>query len=394
MNHQPLTGLKVLEFSQYLSGPSAGLRLADMGATVIKIERPKGGDACRQLAIKNMWAGESSLLFQTINRNKQSFAADLKNSEDLQWVKRLVKEADVVTHNFRPGVMEKAGLDYSSLKAINPKLIYAEITGYGKKGPWKAKPGQDLLLQSLSGLAYTSGNKADNPVPFGIAIADILCGAHLVQGILAALIRRQKKSVGALIEISLLESLLDFQFELLTTYYTSGKAPVRSAVNNGHPLLSAPYGIYKTADGFLAIAMVPLAKLGEALEYNALMEVAQEDAFAQRDNIKELLTAFLKKLPTGYWLSKLAKQDIWSMPVLNWKEMQAHPAYQALQMEQTVGVNGSSFITTRCPIRINGERLFSSNPAPGLGEHTQKIKEQFQRKEKSTQSKPVITLQT
>ncbi|HEY1022282.1 MAG TPA: CoA transferase, partial [Flavisolibacter sp.] len=108
MNHLPLKGVKVLEFSQYLSGPSAGLRLADLGARVIKIERPRGGDACRQLAIKNLWADESSLLFHTINRNKESFAADLKNPEDLVWVKRLLQEADVVTHNFRPGVMEKA----------------------------------------------------------------------------------------------------------------------------------------------------------------------------------------------------------------------------------------------------------------------------------------------
>src|SRR5436190_8878267 len=221
MKNLPLKGLTVLEFSQYLSGPSAGLRLADLGARVIKIERPVTGDACRQLSIKNLWADESSLLFHTINRNKESFAADLKNEEDLVWIKRLIAQADVVTHNFRPGVMNKVGLDYENARKINPKIIYAEITGYGTKGPWKNKPGQDLLLQAMSGLTYTTGNENDLPVPFGIAIADIFCGAHLVQGILAALIRRHKRGVGALIEVSLLESLLDFQFELLTTYYTS-----------------------------------------------------------------------------------------------------------------------------------------------------------------------------
>lgn len=377
MNHLPLKGLNVLEFSQYLSGPSAGLRLADMGARVIKIERPKGGDACRQLAIKNLWADESSLLFHTINRNKESFAADLKNPEDLLWVKKLIREADVVTHNFRPGVMEKAGLDYESVKVINPKIIYAEITGYGKEGPWKAKPGQDLLLQSLSGLTYTSGNQDDDPVPFGIAIADIFCGAHLVQGILAALIRRQKKSQGAYIEVSLLESLLDFQFELLTTYYTSGQQPQRSKNNNGHSLLSAPYGLFQTADGFLAVSMVPLTKLAAALDCDGLTAFLQDDTFSRRDEIKEVLGGFLKTQTTAGWLKKLQAHGIWSMPVLNWQELKKQEGYRALQMEQTIHAGEKEVVTTRCPIRINGERLFAQKPAPKLGAQTEKIKAEF-----------------
>lgn len=378
MSHQPLKGLKVLEFSQYLSGPSAGLRLADMGARVIKIERPNGGDACRQLAIKNMWSGESSLLFHTINRNKESFAADLKNHDDLLWVKRLIREADVLTHNFRPGVMEKAGLDYEAVKAINPKIIYAEISGYGTEGPWKAKPGQDLLLQALSGLAYTTGNADDNPVPFGIAVADILCGAQAVQGILAALLRREKRGLGALVQISLLESLLDFQFELLTTYYASGKAPQRSAVNNGHSLLGAPYGIYQTADGFLAVAMVPLQKLADALEYEILGLFGQEKAFSGRDEIKSVLANLFKRQTTGYWMAKLTPHDIWAAPVMDWKQMRSHSAYKALQMEQTVGAGKENFVTTRCPVRINGQRLFSARPAPLLGQHTDAIKREIQ----------------
>src|SRR5690606_6807915 len=162
----PLRGLVVLELSQYLSGPSAGLRLADLGARVIKIERPRGGDPCRKLSIKNLWVGEDALNFHTINRNKESFTADLKSPEDLELVKKLLLKADVITHNFRPGVMEKLGLAYSDVQRINPRIIYAEITGYGKEGPWKDKPGQDLLLQSLSGLTYTTGDGNDGPIPF------------------------------------------------------------------------------------------------------------------------------------------------------------------------------------------------------------------------------------
>jgi crotonobetainyl-CoA:carnitine CoA-transferase CaiB-like acyl-CoA transferase len=374
MKKLPLQGLTVLEFSQYLSGPSAGLRLADMGARVIKIERPGKGDACRQLAIKNLWLDDSSLLFHTINRNKESFAADLKNPEDLNIIRELIAKADVLTHNFRPGVMEKVGLDYASVKKINESIIYAEISGYGKKGPWKDKPGQDLLLQSMSGLAHTSGNEEHDPVPFGIAIADIMSGTHLVQGILAALIRRRKKGIGALIEVSLLESLIDFQFELLTTYFSSNQLPQRSKNNNGHTLLSAPYGIYATAEGFIAIAMVALSKLSIALDCESLSRFSQEDAFKKRDAIKEILNKHLSTQPASYWIKKLHHQGLWAMEVLDWQQMKEEEAYQVLEMEQTVGYNGRKFLTTRCPIRINGEKLVSARPAPRLGEQNEKIK--------------------
>ena len=377
MKNLPLQGLTVLEFSQYLSGPSAGLRLADLGARVIKIERPGTGDACRQLAIKNLWLDDSSLLFHTINRNKESFTADLKNAEDLEVIRKLIAKADVITHNFRPGIMEKIGLDYASVKKINERIIYAEISGYGKKGPWKHKPGQDLLLQSLSGLVHTSGNEDHDPVPFGIAIADIISGTHLVQGILAALIRRQKKGVGALIEVSLLESLIDFQFELLTTYYSSNQLPQRSKHNNGHTLLSAPYGIYPTAKGFIAIAMVPIAKLKDALECSALENFEQEDAFRKRDEIKEVINKFLSAQSASQWSKKLQKNGIWAVEVLDWLQMKNELAYQTLSMEQKVGNGKNEFVTTRCPIRINGKKFTSPKPAPTLGEQNEKIKAQL-----------------
>ena len=375
MSRLPLQGLTVLEFSQYLSGPSAGLRLADLGARVIKIERPQGGDACRQLSIKNLWTDSSSLLFHTINRNKESFTADLKNPEDLYIVKKLMEEADVLTHNFRPGVMAKLGLDYKAVREINPLIIYAEITGYGKEGPWKSRPGQDLLLQSMSGLVYTSGNASDDPVPFGLAIADIICGAHLVQGILAALIRRHKKRVGALIEVSLLESLLDFQFELLTTYYTSGQLPQRSNINNGHPLLNAPYGIYETKDGYLALAMVNMQTLAAAIQCNELKAFPQEAAFSRRDEIKNIISRHLATANAACWLEQLHAAGIWSMEILDWNKMKDHEAYKVLKMEQTITTaEGKKMVTTRCPIRINGEILLSGTPAPQLGEHNSKIK--------------------
>ncbi|HEV8282948.1 MAG TPA: CaiB/BaiF CoA-transferase family protein [Chitinophagaceae bacterium] len=369
----PLEGITVLEFSQYLSGPSAGLRLADLGARVIKIEQPNGGDAGRKLAIKNLWVDESSLLFHTVNRNKESFTADLKNADDLNLVKKLIAKADVLIHNFRPGVMQKRGLDYGSVKEINPRIIYAEISGYGKEGPWKNKPGQDLLLQSMTGLTYTTGNGSSSPVPFGIAIADILSGAQLVQGIIAGLIRRQKNGIGALIEISLLESLLDFQFELLTTYYTNSQPPQRSYHSNGHPLLSAPYGIYKTADGYIALAMMDIHALANSIDCKVLEEFSKEQAFAQRDKIKAILTEHLSLQSTEYWLTRLQKDGLWAMEVFDWEKMMNHEAYKCLQMEQIINANDKKIVTTRCPIRINGERLYTDKPAPKLGEHNAQV---------------------
>jgi len=369
----PLEGLIVLEFSQYLSGPSAALRLADLGARVIKIEKPNGGDAGRKLAIKNLWADDSSLLFHTINRNKESFTADLKKADDIVLIKKLIKKADVLIHNFRPGVMDKLGLGYTTAKELNPRIIYAKISGYGKEGPWKNKPGQDLLLQAITGLAYTTGNGDNGPVPFGIAIGDILCGAQLVQGIIAALIRRQKTGTGALIEVSLMESLLDFQFELLTTYFTNNKQPQRSISNNGHTLLGAPYGLYKTANGYIALAMMDITELAKAINCIELREFTQEQVFAKRDEIKKILANHLFNKTSSYWIEQLHECGLWAIEVLDWEQMMNNDAYKVLQMEQVLNIAGEKFITTRCPIRINGEKLNADKQAPLLGEHKEKI---------------------
>ncbi len=377
MMNLPLNGLVVLEFSQYLSGPSAGLRLADLGARVIKIERPVTGDAGRKLAIKDLWVDDNSLLFHTINRNKESFTADLKNKNDLETIKKLIAKADILIHNFRPDVMTKNGLDYQTVQHINPKIIYAEISGYGINGPWKYKPGQDLLVQSLTGLAYTTGNGNSGPVPFGISIADILCGAQLVQGIIGALIRRHKTGKGALIEISLMESLLDFQFELLTTYFANFQQPKRSNVNNGQPLLSAPYGVYETADGHLALAMMDTHVLANAIQCEELKQFSKEQSFVARDEIKTILVQHLIKENTEVWLSCLQQQDLWAMEVFDWEQMTNHAAYKQLEMEQVVHAGDEKFITTRCPIRINGERLYADKPAPQLGEQNEKIRKEL-----------------
>src|SRR6476646_5588408 len=163
-----LEDIMVVDFSQFLSGPSACLRLADMGARVIKIEKPGIGDICRQLYVSDVMIEGESTIFHAINRNKQSYAADLKDADDLERVKQLLSNADVMMHNFRPGIMERIGLDYETVKTINPGIIYAEVNGYGSDGPWKDLPGQDLLLQAVSGLTSLSNNNNESPTPMGV----------------------------------------------------------------------------------------------------------------------------------------------------------------------------------------------------------------------------------
>lgn len=379
-NMRPLDGLIVLDFSQFLAGPSCSLRLADLGARVIKIERPDGGDLCRQLYISNLELDGDSTLFHSINRNKQSFAANLKDEADLKRVKGLIARADVLIQNFRPGVMERLGLGYDAAREINPRLVYGTVTGYGKEGPWRDRPGQDLLAQSLSGLVWLSGNADQPPTPFGLSIADMMAGAHLAQGILACLVRRSITGRGGLVEVSLLESVLDIQFEVFTTHLNDGgKLPQRSAISNANAYLAAPYGIYATADGYLALAMGSITRLGELLDCPALRNYPDPATwFTQRDEIKRILADHLKTQPTAHWLGILQPADYWCADVLNWLQLRQHEAFKALKMVQYVRrANGAGLETTRCPIRVDGEILTSETGSPRIGEHTEQIIREF-----------------
>jgi CoA:oxalate CoA-transferase len=377
---RPLAELVVIDFSQFLAGPSSGLRLADLGARVIKIERPDGGDLCRRLYISNLELDGDSTLFHSINRNKESYAADLKNPEDLEQVKKLIARADVMIQNFRPGVIERLGLSYPEVREINPRIIYGTITGYGSRGPWRDKPGQDLLAQSLSGVTWLSGNADQGPVPVGLAVADMMAGAHLTQGILACLVRRGITGQGGHVEASLLESMLDFQFEVLTTHLNDGgQLPERSAVNNAHAYLAAPYGIYETVDGYIAIAMMPIPPLATLIGCHQLEGYTDPQGwFNERDTIKALLADHLRQETTQHWLSILEPADIWCADVLTWPRLMEHEAFQMLQMTQEVKrTNGASLITTRCPIRIDGALLTASRGSPVIGEQTEEIAHTF-----------------
>ncbi len=377
----PLAGLLVLDLSQFLSGPSCTLRLGDLGARVIKIERPDGGDLTRKLYLSDTDLGGDSTLFHAINRGKESLALDLKNPSDLQSLLHLVQRADVVVQNFRPGVAERLGIGPTALRALNPRLVVAAITGWGAPGEWQDRPGQDLLAQARSGLMWLTGNAGDGPVPMGLAVADILAGAAAVQGILAALVRRGITGAGATVETSLLEALLDLQFEVLTTHLNDGgRLPQRSQKRGAHAYLAAPYGVYRARDGWLALAMTPLPRLGTLLDLEGHPDWnANEDAFTARDQLGDVIAARIAERSVADWLALLEPADIWCAEVLDWPRLMQSATFRALDMvHQVTRSDGVHLSALRGPLRIDGHRPpGNGRAAPAVGADSARIRAEF-----------------
>lgn len=380
---RPLEGILVLDFSQFLAGPVAALRLADLGARVIKIERPGIGDIGRTLAFAGRSVDGDTVSFHAMNRGKESVAADLKSPEDLAWVTRLVERADVIVQNFRPGVMERIGLDYESVRAINPAIVYASATGFGEAGPWSARPGQDLLAQSIAGMPWLSGSHEDGPVPVGLSIADHLLSCHIAQGVTALLVRRFRTGKGGHVQTSLLEAMLDLQFELLSTHLTDPTVTVRrGGGHSAHAFLAAPYGTYATEDGWVALAMNPVPEIGRLLELPDL-ELLTDPAewWTRQEWIEDRIAARLVQGRTDHWLRLLDDADVWCAPVLTLEELVASEGFAAIDMAQQIsrpsGDGRATLTTTRSPLRIDGRTLGGVTAAPRLGEHTEAVRAEF-----------------
>lgn len=380
---RPLDGLLILDFSQFLAGPVCAMRLSDLGARVIKVERPGSGDIGRGLAFAGLSIDGDTLSFHVMNRGKESFAADLKDPDDHAEVMKLIAKADVIVQNFRPGVMERLGLSYEQVVKVNPSIIYASITGYGESGPWSSRPGQDLLAQSISGLPHLNGNSDDPPIAVGVALADVITSIHAAHGITAALLRRERTGKGAHVETSLLESMLDLQFELLSAHLTDESIVVkRGAPHTAHAFLQAPYGIYPTSDGHIALAMNSVPQIGKLIGLPELEEFSDPDTWwTAQSEITSLLAQKFPEQSTQFWLNILDHADIWCSPVLKLEELVNTDGFKALDMAQEItrsGVNGVGEVliqTTRSPIRFDGKTLKSNRGAPRVGENTNEIRQ-------------------
>ena len=254
----PLEGLTVLDCSQMLAGPICSMRLGDLGADVIKVEPPGRGEWARTRYLRNVQSNGYSTSFLALNRNKRSVALDLKSKPDRDALYKLVRNADVFLHNFRVGTVERLGVSYDDLRPLNPQLIYCSISGYGETGPSTRRAGQDLVIQGYSGSLWAVGTAADPPTPNALWAADVMSGYQAAIGILAAVIARRQLGEGQKVEVNMLATVMECEIQELTTHLVSGQLPTRTEEPSAHGWIGAPYGIYATADGYLALAYVPL----------------------------------------------------------------------------------------------------------------------------------------
>jgi crotonobetainyl-CoA:carnitine CoA-transferase CaiB-like acyl-CoA transferase len=368
-----LAGTVVVDFSQLAQGPFATQILGDLGAEIIKVESP-AGDWMRGFSLQNAYAGGMSVSFITYNRNKRSIVLDLKSPDGLALARSLVERADVVVENFRPGVMERLGLGYESLAALNPRIVYCASVGYGQDGPYAGRPGQDLLVQSLAGLASLGGRELDPPAPAGVGVADLAAGLHIVYGVLAALIARQRTGVGQRVDVNMLNSLLALEGQEIASYLYTGSLAPRASSGIASAYAGAPLGIYPTSDGWLALSMQPLGRLAELLGVDDFAGVESSNVIEDRDAVKRRLEDATRTRTTSEWLDHLLAHDVWCAPVNDLDRVVDDP--QVLHNDILVTLDHPA----AGPIRVVGSPVrFSATPSsvrrvpPELGHDTTSI---------------------
>jgi crotonobetainyl-CoA:carnitine CoA-transferase CaiB-like acyl-CoA transferase len=350
-----MEGIRVVSFNHFLMGPMGVQHLADLGADVIAIEPPSGAFQ-RHWSGGNVWVDRESMLLWCANRNKRSLAVDLKQAQGKEVILRLIETCDVVTENFRPGVMEKLGLGFEQLQKIKPDLIYASGSGFGHDGPYADRPGQDLLLQAFSGLAAINGQAPDGASPVGVSAVDHHGAALLAMGVLAALLNRQRTGEGMRIDVSLLGSAIDLQAESYTCYL-NGKSmgSLRRQGDSGSWYQPGPYGIYKCKDGAIAISNCKVSDLAEALQCPGLASIPDSQSFQRQEEICTIVSKHIAASPIARLLSVLEKHQIWHAPVNSYDEVvEDEQVKHNGHFERVSNGSGTSFTIVTHPIRYNG----------------------------------------
>nr|WP_228507343.1 CaiB/BaiF CoA-transferase family protein [Plantibacter sp. VKM Ac-2880] len=373
----PLDGLVIADFSQLLQGPFATQAMADLGARVIKIE-PLGGDWTRSYAMLNAYPGGESISYLAFNRNKESIAIDLKSPEGLELARRIIAQADIVVENFRPGVMDRLGIGYEASKVDNPGLVYVASSGFGVDGPYAKRPGQDLLAQSVAGLPNLQGNIDDPPVPVGISIADVSASLHIVYGALAAVVERSRTGLGQRVDVSLLNSIIAVQTQEFVATLASAEPPTRPGEGAGNAFTGAPYGVYPTLDGWIAIAMNPVKLLAEVLDIPELLEEESKNVMTGRERIKGLLDAKTAEWTRDDLLDELLTHDVWCAPVNDFADVPKDPQVVHNGMFRTVQHPLAGEITlVGPPIAFSSQTTDRFDAPPLLGADTRSIAEEF-----------------
>ncbi|WP_020188257.1 CoA transferase [Methylopila sp. 73B] len=372
MDH--LKGVRVLSFNHFLMGPVGVQFLADLGADVIAVEPPDG-------AFQRKWGGANkqvdgqTMLLLSGNRNKRSLAIDLKSPEGVEIARKLIATSDVVTENFRPGVLDKLGLGYEAAKAIKSDIIYAAASGFGPDGPYVNRPGQDLIIQALSGLATITGTKELGPRAVGVSVVDHHGAALLAAGILAALLKRERTGVGGRIDVSLLSAAIDLQLESFTCYL-NGETPddVRQPGAIAGWYYGAPYGIYETSDGHIAISLGTMAAINAALDVPEEERVSDAESYVRREDAAASIGRALKTRPTAEWSRILDAANIWHSAINDYADVVKDPQVLHNKNFSTIdGVTGTSITLVNHPVRYDGQAPEIRMPPQRLGAQTAEI---------------------
>ncbi len=350
-----LQGLRVVSFNHFLMGPLGIQFLADLSADVIVVEPLEG-------AYQRHWKGADkdvdgqSMLHLMANRNKRNIALNLKSPDGIAVAKRLIAGADIVAENFRPGIMEKLGLGYEDLRQIKPDIIYAAASGFGHDGPYAGRPGQDLLIQAMSGLANINGTRESGPRAVGVSAADHHGAALFAAGILAALVRRERTGIGGRVDVNLLSAALDLQMESFVSFLNGERTEDTRPVGRiGTWYHDAPYGIYKTRDGYLAISIAPLDTLFDVLDVAAEERIAGDEAYAKREAASLAIAKALATRSSAEWSALFEQRGIWFAPVNDYRQVVADPQIDHNGSILTVaGATGAPISLLSHPVSYDG----------------------------------------
>ncbi|MGN6465480.1 MAG: CaiB/BaiF CoA transferase family protein [Rhizobiaceae bacterium] len=386
MSPPPLSGIRVIELARILAGPWAGQLLADLGADVIKIENPNGGDDTRSWGPPFVMGrdGEnlSAAYYHSTNRGKRSVALDFSEPEGDETLKKLIATADVVIENFKVGGLKKYGLDYDGVKALNPRLVYCSITGFGQTGPYAPRAGYDFIIQGIGGLMSITGEPGREPQKVGVAVSDIFTGLYSVIAIQAALRHAEKTGQGQYIDMALLDTECSILGNQNLNYLVSGKAPVQ--MGNAHMNI-APYEVLPARDGHIILAVGNDGQFQRFCGALGIPELAQDPDFAtnpsrvtNRVRLRERLVKELGSWDKAPLLAALEKASVPASPINNIAEMFADPQIVARGMRMDLAdADGNALPSVRAPMLMSATPLAYERPSPRLGEHTEEVLEEL-----------------
>jgi len=372
-----LKGIRVVSFNHFLLGPMGIQALGDLGADVISVETPDGAWQ-RHWSSGDIWSDGQGMLHMCANRNKRSLALDLKSERGREIAFRLIDTADVVSENFRPGVFEKLGFGYDVLKKRKPDIIFASASGYGPDGPYREKPGQDLLAQALFGMMAITGQRHTGPRPAGVSVIDHHGAALLAMGILAAIVRRERTGKGCRVDASLMLAALDLQAESLVAWLNAAEKPksISAYRHVGGWYYAAPYGVYATRDGHIALSISPLPLIAEAIGEPKLTAYSEKDTWQKQDEISALIAERLVSKTTAEWISIMEPLKIWHAPVQTYDQIVEDPQIKHMQAFVTVPGGGPTkkpVTLVNHPVRYDGQAAEVRLPPQQLGAQTAEI---------------------